>query len=81
LPHEPDRSAPETPARRGLLGRLREELRRHAIGYAVVAAFTLIGPLLVYIIFPDASPLLGVLGGLAFGVYAALAAVPDRFLE
>lgn len=64
-----------------MLARLREEVRRHAIAYGVVAAFLLIGPLLVYLIFPNASPLLGLIGGLAFGIYAALSAVPDRFLE
>lgn len=56
-------------------------MRRHAIAYAVVAVFLVIGPLLVYLIFPNASPLLGLIGGLAFGIYAALSAVPDRFLE
>ena len=30
-------------------------------------------------IFPEASPWLGLGGGLVFGVYAALCAVPDKF--
>lgn len=77
---EPAPAAVE-PARRALLARLRAEVRRHAIAYGVMAAFVVIGPLLVYLIFPEASPLLGLVGGLAFGVYAALAAVPDRFYE
>lgn len=82
MEHEPAGPAPEADAApRGRLQRLRAELRRHAIGYGVVAAFALIGPALVYVIFPEASPLLGLVGGLAFGVYAALSAVPDRFLE
>lgn len=65
----------------GPLARLRAELRRHAIGYGVLLAFALLGPLLVHLIFPDASLLLGLVGGLAFGVYAAISAVPDRFYE
>lgn len=60
---------------------MRAEVRRHGIAYAVVAAFLVIGPVLVYLIFPGVSPLLGVVGGIPFGIYAALCAVPDRFLE
>jgi hypothetical protein len=78
---ENDASSPEPAPRRGWLAAVRAEVRRHAIAYAVVAAFMIIGPLLVYMIFPDASPLLGLVGGLAFGVYAAISAVPDRFYE
>lgn len=77
-----DASPPEGAAPRdGLLARLRAELRRHWIAYSVLAAFLAIGPILVHLIFPEVSPLLGLVGGLAFGVYAALAAVPDRFFE
>jgi hypothetical protein len=74
-------SRPEPEPRRGLLARLRAEVRRHAIAYAVVAAFMVIGPLLVRMIFPEAPLLLGLIGGLLFGLYAALSAVPDRFYE
>ena len=82
MPPEPVPPAREAaPAPRGPVARLRAELRRHAIGYGVLLAFVLLGPLLVYLIFPDASPLLGVVGGLAFGIYAAISAVPDRFYE
>lgn len=82
MPQDTPLPAPEpvTP-RAGLLARLRAEVRRHAIAYAVVLAFLVIGPVLVHLIFPDASPLVGLVGGLVFGVYAALSAVPDRFFE
>lgn len=72
---------PDPAPRRGLLARLRAEVRRHAIAYGVVAAFMVIGPLLVRMIFPEAPLLLGLIGGLLFGLYAALSAVPDRFYE
>jgi len=72
---------PEPEPRRGLLARWRAEVRRHAIAYGVVAAFMVIGPLLVRMIFPEAPLLLGLIGGLLFGLYAALSAVPDRFYE
>jgi hypothetical protein len=69
------------PQRRGWLAALAREVRRHPIGYAILLAFVLLGPVLVHMIFPDVSPLLGLVGGLAFGIYAALSAVPDRFFE
>jgi hypothetical protein len=69
------------PEARGWAARLRGELRRHAIGYGVLLAFVLLGPLLVHLIFPEAPLGLGVVGGFAFGVYAAVSAVPDRFFE
>ncbi|MCL4686331.1 hypothetical protein KJ059_16455 [Myxococcota bacterium] len=55
------------------------ELREHMFAYGVVAVFLAAGPLAVAMIFPEASPLLGLVGGLVFGVYAALCAVPDKF--
>jgi len=67
--------------RGGPLARLRAEMRRHWLAYSILAAFLAIGPILVHLIFPGVSPLLGLVGGLAFGVYAALAAIPDRFYE
>lgn len=74
-------AAGEQPEPAGWRARLRAELRRHAIGYGVLLAFVLLGPLLVHLIFPEAPLLLGVVGGFAFGVYAAVSAVPDRFFE
>jgi hypothetical protein len=73
--------APTPTAKPGVFERLRAEVRRHALAYGILLAFLVIGPVLVHLIFPDVSPLLGVVGGLAFGVYAALSAVPDRFFE
>lgn len=68
-----------TPAPRGL-GRVWAELRRHPMAWGVVAAFVLAGPLLVRLVFPEASPWIGVVGGVALGFYAATCAVPDKFL-
>ena len=70
-----------SPPPRTLLARLGRELRRHRFAYGVVAAFVIAGPFAVWMIFPEASPLLGIVGGLVFGVYAALCAVPDKFME
>jgi hypothetical protein len=69
----------------GLAGRwlaaLRHELRTHAVAYVVLAGFAATGPLVVWWIFPGVTPWVGVVGGLALGIYAALCAVPDRFYE
>ena len=67
--------------RRRLVGAIGRELRDHAFAYGVVAAFLVAGPIAVAMIFPEASPWLGLVGGLVFGVYAALCAVPDKFFR
>jgi hypothetical protein len=75
----------EAPAHRSRLQRVLDavgrELRDHAFAYGVVAAFLVAGPIAVAMIFPEASPWLGLVGGLVFGFYAALCAVPDKFFR
>lgn len=61
--------------------RLGRELRRHWIGYSVLAVFAAAGAILTPWFLPGASPYAGAFGGFALGVYAALCAVPDRFLD
>ena len=57
------------------------ELRRHRFGYLVAGSFALAGPFVARFLFPDASPAAGFIGGLLFGIYAALCAVPEKFLD
>jgi hypothetical protein len=52
------------------------EVRSHPFGYVVLGLFVMAGPLL----FPQAPPAVAAVGGLAFGLYAALCAVPQKFL-
>ncbi|HEX2483762.1 MAG TPA: hypothetical protein VHQ66_00580 [Myxococcota bacterium] len=66
---------------RGFVARLGHELRTHVVAYSVLVLFAAAGPLVVSWIFPDVSPWVGLAGGLALGIYAALCAVPDRFYE
>jgi hypothetical protein len=56
------------------------EIRSHPFGYGVLAVALLIGPFLIMMIFPEVTPLQAVVGGIAFGVYAALCAVPQKFM-
>ena len=65
--------------RPGLARRLAREVRERPFAYAVMLAFAAIGPIVVYFLFPEAPSGVGVVGGLALGVYAALCAVPGKF--
>lgn len=65
----------------GWTARIAHELRTHVVAYSVLAVFVASGPLVVTWLFPGVTPWVGVVGGLAFGIYAALCAVPDRFYE
>jgi len=56
------------------------ELREHPMAYAVLLAFAVAGPVVSHVLFPGAPRGVGIFGGVAFGVYAALCAMPQRFL-
>ena len=56
------------------------EVKSRPFGYSVLAAFVVGGPFIAVMIFPEALPSVAVVGGLAFGVYAALCAVPQKFM-
>lgn len=56
------------------------EVRDHPFGYGVLAAFLVIGPVAASLLFPEAPPGVSIVGGLALGGYAALCAVPQKFL-
>ncbi len=60
--------------------RILREVRTHPFGYTVLVIFVVSGPLLAPFVFPQAPPAAAVAGGLAFGIYAALCAVPQKFL-
>lgn len=56
-------------------------VRRAWLAWAVFAVFGLAGPVAVRLMFPEASPWIGLVGGVLFGGYAALCAVPGKFFE
>ena len=56
------------------------ELKSRPFGYSVLAIFVIAGPIAAPYLFPQAPPAAAIIGGLAFGVYAALSAVPQKFL-
>lgn len=60
--------------------RLLAEVKNHTFGYAVLAIFVVAGPIAAPFLFPQAPPAAAIAGGLAFGVYAALCAVPQKFM-
>lgn len=67
------------PERSSWPSRIAGELRDHPFGYGVMAAFLVAGPVVARLLFPEAPPAVGIVGGLIFGGYAALCAVPGKF--
>lgn len=65
---------------RSLGQRIVREVRDHPFAYGVMAAFIVIGPVLASLIFPEAPLGVAIAGGLAFGVWGALCAVPGKFV-
>lgn len=66
--------------RRSWTEALRREIRTHAFGYGVLAVALVAGPILLRMIFPEVTVIQSIVGGLAFGVYLALCAVPQKFM-
>lgn len=60
--------------------KLATEVKTHPFGYGVLAVGLVMGPILLKMIFPEVSTLQAVVGGLAFGVYITLSAVPQKFM-
>ena len=57
------------------------EIRTHRITYVAIAAFCVIGPVLVKMIFPEASTGLVVFGGVILGIHFAFCALADKIFE
>jgi hypothetical protein len=56
------------------------EVRGRPKPYALMAAFVIAGPVITSYLFPEAPLGVQIVGGGAFGIYAALCAVPQKFL-
>lgn len=69
-----------SPEREPLRDRVVREIRSRPFGYTVLALFVVAGPVAAPYVFPQAPPAVAAVGGLAFGLYAALCAVPQKFL-
>lgn len=76
---EIDSEEAEAPARTWSQA-LVNEVRNRPFAYGVMAVGLVLGPVLIKMIFPEVTTLQAVIGGLAFGVYAALSAVPQKFM-
>jgi len=73
-------SSEESRAARSWPTAIAEELREHPMAYLVMLLFVVAGPVVTTVLFPDAPRGAGLFGGIAFGVYAALCAMPGRYL-
>lgn len=74
----PERGKPAE--KKGLKARIVSEIKGRPFAYGVLAAFVFLGPIITMMIFPEAPPAAAIVGGLAFGVYGALCAVPQKFM-
>jgi hypothetical protein len=73
-------SVPGSTSPKARLEALGEEIRTHPFGYSVMAVFVLAGPVVASYLFPQAPTGVAVIGGLALGIFAALCAVPGKFI-
>ena len=70
----------ETPEKLPILQRIINEVKGRPFAYSVLAVSLVAGPILAVMIFPQAPPAAAAIGGLLFGVYGALCAVPQKFM-
>ncbi len=75
-----DRPAEPIPIRKPWTRKLRDEIRSRPFGYSVLAVAFVTGPVLISMIFPGVSTTQAIVGGIAFGVWAAVCAVPQKFM-
>jgi hypothetical protein len=69
------------PIRPTLGARVRRELVQHRMAYIVLVLFMIGGILIIPEIFPEATRTQGALGGIFLGIWAALSAVPQKFID
>ena len=72
--------APVVRARNGWRGAIVAEFKSRPFGYLVLIGFAVAGPIVAHYLLPQAPAGLGFVGGIALGAYAALCAVPQKFL-
>ena len=75
----PAESSPSEPLSLG--ARVRREISQHRMAYIVLVLFMIGGVFLIPWIFPDATRLQGAFGGMFLGIWAALSAVPQKFID
>ena len=80
LAHTPPQKREDDFVIRGIWRAVIDEVRDRPFAYGVLGAFLLAGPVVASLLFPEAPPAVGIVGGLALGAYAALCAVPQKFL-
>lgn len=75
----PQESAPG-PDPQPLAARVVGEIKARPVAYVTLLALLIIAPILLKMIFPDATPGVLAAGTIAFTAYAAACTVPGRFL-
>ena len=70
----------ESTRNRGLAALVKDEVKSRPFLYLMLLGFAVAGPFATAILYPDAPTGLGLFGGVAMGIVAALCAAPGRFL-
>ncbi len=68
------------PIKLTLAQKIVKEVKGRPFAYSVLGVALVAGPILAVMIFPQAPPAAAAIGGLVFGVYGALCAVPQKFM-
>ena len=68
------------PEKLSLVQRIVKEVKGRPFAYSVLAVALVAGPVFAVMIFPQAPPAAAAIGGLLFGVYGAVCAVPQKFM-
>ena len=71
---------PEDKAARSIGGRIVSELKVRPVAWVTAAILLVLAPVILKMIFPDATAGMLVAGTIAFAAYAAACTVPGRFL-
>lgn len=81
-PESPDPTNPDgvKPEKLSVGQRVVQEVKGRPFAYSVLGVSLVAGPVLAVMIFPQAPPAAAAVGGLLFGVYGALCAVPQKFM-
>ena len=64
-----------------ILKGIKKELARFRLGYFILGFFAFVGFFVVPMFLENVTPFAGAIGGLAIGIYAAIVAIPGRFLD
>lgn len=79
MTHADVETSPSPEGPKSFLARCIAEVKSRPKPYALLAAFIAAGPILTSYLFPEAPLGVHIVGGIAFGIYAGVSAIPQKF--